>query len=170
MRGASKSQHAQGSFIPISSRRHRCMMSRLMSGKGGLCCTLLRRKAQSAHRPYSGCRLDRREYRFFAQSECFRITPRPMTNRASPPGPGSQLTSGAEITSAQPRITIAHRYADESVHRGFWGAVMALMWVGSVRLASSHRISGIIGTRRRTNLQHCKQFVANSWEIAASPF
>ena len=98
-----------GSFASRSSRRNRCITSRLMSGNGGRPLTLFRRNAQFAHRAYSGCCLESLEYRFFAQSECFRITPRPMTKSATPPGPGNGLVSGAATTKIQPNITIIQR-------------------------------------------------------------
>ncbi len=83
-------------------------MSRLMGGKGGRLRDRFRRSAQFIQRIYSGCCLLARAYCFFAHNEFFKIIPSPRMKKSSPPGPGSQLTAGAEMTSAQPLIIIIH--------------------------------------------------------------
>ena len=125
---AAKVNIAYGSFASISSRRNRCIISRLMFGNGGRSDTFLRRIDQFAQFPYSGCRLASRAYRFLAQSEFFKISANPIGNMTNAPGPGSGPSSGATTTKVQPRISIHQRKALRSRQGFCLLPVMRSMW------------------------------------------
>ena len=137
--GRLKVNTGQGIFMSMSSRRNRFRKSPLTFGKGGRPLTLWRRSAQFAQWAYSGCCFESREYRFFAQRECLRITPSPMINSNRPPGPGSQLTSGAATISAQPKMIIDQRYAGVSLQFIRFERCMFVMWDSGTGVASSCR-------------------------------